>query len=365
MRSCLKSEVTFLALALAIAGPAAAQTTEAKPASSVPYFRDLPAWDPNYKPPRTPDGKPDLQGVWSSASLTMMSRAGGRDGSSGVNTLIIPESIVEEITRNAFYNTVKESEKQATPADAPAGNPDGTKEIRGYNAYWIDPGAEFGRINGEYRSSWITVPENGSIPFSQAGREKRASRMAAFRNNPNTGYEVRSVGDRCLISYISQAGPPLTNGMYNNHYQIVQTSEHIMLNTEMNHDARIISLNHTPRPDAVTQWFGDSVGKWEGDTLVVTTKNFAPAQESGAYIPVSSQGTVTERFSRVSDSEIFYEFTVDDPVYYSQSWKGEMPLRKSTDHIYEYACHEGNYALPGMLAGMVRDLDTAIEADGE
>jgi hypothetical protein len=141
------------------------------------------------------------------------------------------------------------------------------------------------------------------------------------------------------------------------------------LNIEMNHDARIIRIKKPGEdaartPDVVQQWFGDSVGWWEGDTLVVETRNVHPLQARGR-IPLSPEGKVIERFKRVSDVEIFYSYEVNDPVNYSQVWKGEMPLRQSKESVYEYACHEGNYALPGILRGMKMGLDTAIEAEGE
>ena len=155
----------------------------------------------------------------------------------------------------------------------------------------------------------------------------------------------------------------------NNNIRIVQTPDHVMLEIEMNHDARIVRIQKPGEtekrlPDVIEQWFGDSIGWWEGDTLVVETRNTHPLQARGR-VPLSKQGKVVERFKRVSDVEIDYTYEVIDPVSYTQTWTGQMPLRKSKEHVYEYACHEGNYALPGILVGMNEGRDTALAADGE
>ncbi|HEV7690722.1 MAG TPA: hypothetical protein VGO52_07870, partial [Hyphomonadaceae bacterium] len=177
------------------------------------------------------------------------------------------------------------------------------------------------------------------------------------------------IGDRCLISFGNQGGPPLSNAMYNNNVQIVQTPQYVMLDIEMNHDARIIRIQQPGEtekalPDVIQRWFGDEVGHWEGDTLVVETRNLHPIQARGR-VPLSKDGKVTERFRRVSDLEIDYTYEVNDPANYSQVWKGQMPLRKSKEKVFEYACHEGNYALPGILRGMAEGRDTALAAEGE
>jgi hypothetical protein len=195
--------------------------------------------------------------------------------------------------------------------------------------------------------------------------------MANVKAVKNTGPEIRPLGERCFISFGSQGGPPLSNAMYNNNFQIVQTPDHVLIDVEMNHDARIIRIEGPTSqkvaayPDAVTRWFGDSIGHWEGDTLVVVTQNFSPSQlQLGAY-PVSDKGKVTERFRRASDDIIDYTFTVDDPVYYTQAWSGQIPLRRSKEKLFEYACHEGNYALPGILRADAEGKDTAISSNGE
>ena len=367
-RSVVSASIAALAIAMTCL-PAAAQQSIAADGSfksPLPFFKDLPKWDPDYKAPRTADGKPDLQGVWSSASLTTMTR-GGRGPGGG--DLVIPQAKIDELTENAYYNQRLANDNKPTDPSAGAGDGKGGKDVKGYNNFWIDPGSEYAKVNGEYRSSWI-VTGNGQVPYTAEGRAARGARMAAVRTVNNTGPEIRSLGDRCLISFGSQAGPPLTNAMYNNHIQIVQTPDHLLLDVEMNHDARIVRIRKDgeqakPLPTPVKQWFGDSIAHWEGDTLVVVTRNVHPIQERSGAIPISEDGKVTERFTRVSDQELFYEYTVEDPKYYSQPWKGEMPLRRSAEKVFEYACHEGNYALPGILFGDSEGRDTAIESEGE
>jgi hypothetical protein len=360
--------------AVIVAMPASAQQSiaaEGSFKSPIPHFKDLKPWDASYKAPKTAWGAPDIQGVWSTASLTTMTRGGrgGGAGAPGGSSLVISDAEIEQLTFNSYYNTRLRNDNKVTDASAGAGDGKGGTDVKGYNNFWIDPGSEYARVNGEWRSSWI-VTGNGQVPYTAEGRTARGARMATVRRVNNTGPEIRTLGDRCLISFGSQAGPPITNAMYNNNIQIVQTPDHVIIDVEMNHDARIIRLKKPgedmkARPTVVKQWFGDSIGWFEGDTLVVETRNVHPIQESSGAVPISETGKVTERFTRKGPQEIFYEYIVEDPKYYTTAWKGEMPMRKSTEHVYEYACHEGNYALPGILWGDAEGRDTAIEQEGE
>lgn len=304
----------------------------------------------NYEPPRTATGKPNLQGYWTNASLTTMQR------SSQYDSLVIPQDSVAEYTANHHQNV-----RQATDDGLVQGELlDGTDLARGrgYNAFWVDPGTQFGVVKGEVRTSWITHPANGRIPFSEAGTDLRRAHNAKFSSND--GPEGRALGERCVIGFGSTGGPPMNNVLYNNLYQIVQTDDHIMILVEMVHDARIIPINGEHRPAELQPWLGDSIAWWDEDTLVVETVNLHPQQSPRNSAPLTEQGKVIERFTRVADDEIHYAFEVTDPVYYTEDWRGEMTLRQSEEKLYEYACHEGNYGMVGILGGARRaDWDAA------
>lgn len=307
-------------------------------------FSSLLAAD-DYEPPRTPSGKPDFQGLWTNASITTLQR------DSRYDYLVIPPEQLAEVTAAHPQNV-----RQATDDNLQAGELlDGSDLAmgRGYNAFWIDPGSSFGLVKGEYRTSWVIDPPNGRIPYSEQGQQLRREFRATFSSND--GPEGRSLGERCLIGFGGTGGPPMLNVLYNNHYQIVQTDDYFMILVEMNQDARIIPINGEHRPPELHQWLGDSIGWWDGDTLVVETVNLHPQQAGGGQVPLSDQGKVTERFTRYSESQILYEFEVNDPVYYDQVWRGEMSFNASDDRMYEYACHEGNYGLPGILMGARRE----------
>jgi hypothetical protein len=208
-------------------------------------------------------------------------------------------------------------------------------------------------VNGEARSSLITVPANGRVPPLTPEGERRvvAQRETRSRFGRFDHPENLSVSDRCFVSFGSSAGPPiLPNGFYNNNYTIVQTTDHILILAEMVHDARIIRMGE-PRPLApgIRPWFGDSWGRWEGDTLVVETTGFHPLHQ---YRGVPSDDLrVIERFERVDEETLLYRFSVDDPTTYSEPWGGEVPMRRMHEQVLEYACHEGNYALTNILSG--------------
>ncbi len=300
----------------------------------------------SYEPPRTASGKPDLQGFWTNASLTTMQRSSNYEEIG----LTIPLEQLRELTASHHQNVRQATDDNQVQGELPSGEDLG--EGRGYNAFWVDPGSVFGYVKGEYRTSWITYPENGRIPYSEQGNRLRQENRAKFSGND--GPEGRALGERCIIGFGSTGGPPMNNVLYNNMYQIVQTDDYVMIMVEMAHDARIIPIDKDHRPDAWKPWLGDSVAHWDGDVLVVETRNLHPQQAPRNVAALSDQGVVVERFSRFSDEQVLYEFEVRDPVFYTEAWSGEMAFNATDTQPYEYACHEGNYGLPGILAGARR-----------
>jgi hypothetical protein len=228
---------------------------------------------------------------------------------------------------------------------------------RGYNAFWIDPGTKLATVKGEIRSSWITEPATGRIPY-KAGAARGGGGFAITNFD---GPETRPQAERCILGFSGSYGPVMNNGMYNSTMQFVQTPSHVMIEVEMIHDVRVVPIVKSKadvKRGPVPKWGGDSVGWYEGDTLVVETTSPHPNQRA----MISNQGKLTERFSRWNDKQILYSFEVDDPTLYSQVWKGEMALNAS-EPLYEYACHEGNYAMAGILAG-ARELESQGKVPG-
>lgn len=293
--------------------------------------------------PRTPDGKPDLQGIWTNATQTPLERP-AEFGTTAFLT--------EEQARQYEIAAQQRIERANLPSDPDRPPPSDGNTDAGYNNFWLDRGTNVAVINGEFRTSLIIDPPDGQIPFAE-GRPN-PSVIAQWRQIPGVGAfdgpELRPLGERCLLSFGSSSGPPMLPVMYNNNYQIVQTEDYVMILVEMVHDARIIRLDDEHQPDHMVKWMGDSVGRWEGDTLVVETMNFHPQQN---FRGASQDLKVVERFTRVSDEQIVYNVTLEDPIVFSRPWTAEIPMRARPvgDRMYEYACHEGNYALPGILAG--------------
>ena len=322
--------------------------------------------------PRTPDGKPDLQGNWTNETQTPLERMtpGGATLTDEQAAAIEKRAQLVEEFRDKQSDPNRpvppvggESGKLAAPGDPSfieriseaAGG-----AVGGYNGFWLDPGAKVIRIDGVARSSILIDPPNGRMPaLTDAGKKRLAEAAARNRkfgefDNP----ENRPLADRCLVSFGANAGPPmLPNYFYNNNYTIVQSKDTVMILTEMVHDVRIVRLNDTTHPPAhIKKWFGDSIGHWEGDTLVVETTNILPTQLEQTsilwpYRGASENLKVTERFTRTGPDTIVYRFTMDDPETYTASVTGELPFTRIDEQIYEYACHEGNYAISNMLSG--------------
>ena len=305
--------------------------------------------------PRTPDGRPDLQGNWTNVTATPIQRPPGQ------GPVLTPDQVagIEGLRERIVEAGSAASDPDRAPPPAGGTNPvciDGATTCYNY-VYW-DQGDRVAIFNGEPRSSLVTNPADGRIPPLTPEAELRYAGRTDFNDqfgdydNP----ENRPLAERCLMSYGSNAGPPmLPNYGYNNNYTIVQTPDHIMIMTEMVHDTRIIRIGDGPRlPPHIRPWMGDSWGHWENDTLVIETTNLPPRQlDSHAYIyPGGSRDMkVIERLTRADENTINYEFMVIDPLTYTEGWGGEVPMTARDDLIYEYACHEGNYALGNVLSG--------------
>jgi hypothetical protein len=274
-----------------------------------------------YEPARNALGRPDFTGTWSMNSLTRLERPGN------VENLVLTEEQARTPPRPIL------------PSDGV-----GTAESDPVDTFQSD----WARLGDEIRSSWLIEPSDGRLPFSEDGAALLRAPGPPANDNP----EGRSTYERCLA--MPQGGPPMLNAAYNNNIAFVQTPDHVAIWQEANHEVRVIRLN-TRQHGPVRQWFGDSIGWWEGDTLVVETTQFTPSQSrrlaSTARLVMSPDAKVMERFTRISDSQIKYEFAVDDPAVFTQMWKGEIPLTLTPEPTFEYACHEGNYGLENILAG--------------
>jgi hypothetical protein len=333
-----------LALAAALAGLIAAAAAEAAA-------------------PRAADGHPDLSGVWSNASVTKLTRPASMD-----RLVVTPaeaaaiargDPMVRMIARNARRSDVNDDLLK----DGNTGE--------GYNAFWIEPGQTLAVVKGQHRTSWIVDPADGQLPLSEAGRKRIRAARAAHRTDAAEGPEALMPWDRCLIGSRGSGGPGMLNNLYNSNYQIVQTPGAVAIVVEMIHDVRTIPIfpdkaaaqaGHAPA--VLRPWLGDSTGWWEGGALVVETVHVHPEEGASGPIFLSPQGRVTERLTRISDGEILYEFTVDDPAYYTRPWRAEMTLTGRKDRLFEYACHEGNYAMTGVLAGARREEAQAARTAG-
>ena len=293
--------------------------------------------------PRTPDGHPDFQGTWTNETITPFERPEDQES---------PILTWEEVQERQG-GAVARIERGARPSDPDRAAPRAGGSVGGYNNVYMDRGINIAIVNGEFRSSLLTHPSNGRRPdLTPEGERRRAAERAIRAQFEQYDHpEIRGLGERCIMSFGSSAGPPMIpNTAYNNNYIFVQTADHIMIMSEMVHDTRIIRIGDGPRlPPHVRPWMGDSWAHWEGDALVVETTNLNPIQAFRGIRP-SEDLKVTERFTRTAEG-ILYEFTVDDPTTYSEPWGGEIPFRPLNDRVYEYACHEGNYALSNILSG--------------
>jgi hypothetical protein len=326
--------------------------------------------------PRTADGHPDLQGVYDLATLTPLERP----AIFGNNLTLTPQQAqrLEQQVADRKDQAARPSDgNRAAPPIGGDGSTGAAGNVGGYNNFWIDNGSEYVTVNGEKRTSIIVEPANGRVPqVTAAARQRQAARPNTPTSDEQEGTdpglerapgayddpERRPLGERCLLGFGSTSGPPSLPVLYNNLHQIVQTKDHIMILNEMDHDARIIRMNQPHLPATVKKWLGDSVGHWEGDTLVVDTTNFT---DKTRFRGSTDQLHVVERFTRMNDKTLLYRFTVEDSATWSQAWTGEYTWPSTDTQLFEYACHEGNYALGNILRGArQRDAEEAAKRSG-
>ena len=333
---------------LASTNPAADQQSPSASAGRAPASTAKP-----YRAPRTPDGKPDLQGFWSNATYTPLER---------------PQNVTKE-----FY-TPEEFEKRMKDrieADAEQTKPGTTADVHyDFTQFGLDKSQQ--TIVQNLRTSMIIDPPDGRMPPVVPEALQRAQAQAAERKQRGGQYDqVQNMpqGSRCII--MGGSGPPLRDAGYNPNYHIVQSPDSVMVLTEMIHDARVIPLDNRPAPpEGLKQWMGVSRGRWEGDTLVVETTNFngrnpiaagGGGGRGGGGATSSDRLKVTERFTRISDEQIEYKFTVEDPQTWTRPWTALAYLQKTTGPIFEFACHESNYGVANILAGARADEKRAAE----
>ncbi|NKB31493.1 MAG: hypothetical protein GKR91_00125 [Pseudomonadales bacterium] len=309
----------------------------------------------DFSGPKTEWGVPDFQGTWRNNTVMPFQRPqelGNKRAYSEEEALQLEQ---------AAQQRVEDDNKPIDP-NRPAPELEALPSVGNYDLFWTDRGMFLPTINGEFRTSAIIDPPNGRIPERVAGFRERIAELRANRPNRSDGPEGRGLGERCLVAFGNSSGPVMSPVMYNSHIQIVQAPGYVTIIVEMVHDARIIRITNdrSPASDSHQKWMGDSIGRWDGDTLIVETKNYNP-WHSYQGAPTENL-TVIETFRRTGDNKIVYGFTVDDPTVYTAQWSGEYPLSRMDEPVYEYACHEGNYGMIGILAG-ARRLE-AMEAEG-
>lgn len=305
--------------------------------------------------PRTAWDRPDLQGVWDFRTITPMERPeelGDQAFLSAEDAADLEQGIADRDARLA-----------ARPAQRTVATNSVDRGVDGapgsYNQFWMDRGT---RVIGTRRTSLVVDPPNGRIPaMTPAGEQRRAAEREHVRDHPADSWADRSIYERCILGFNS--GPPIEPRAYNNHMQLFQTPDHIVIFNEMVHDARIIPLApREPLPDHVRQRMGDSRGRWDGDTLVIETSNLDRLNSFTWRQGATEDMALVERFTRVDDGTLLYEFTVEDPATWTRPWSVEVPMTRSADQVWEFACHEGNYGMEGILAGHRADERASAEA---
>ena len=315
-----------------------------------------------YTVPRMPDGHPDLQGTYDLATLTPVDRPAGAKAAFYTKEEASKLEAAAALRREQGDQSIT-ADRQAPPKGGD-GSPGPAGNVGGYNSGWLDPGSAYTIVDGQKRTSLIIDPPDGRMPPFTPGARTRAVTLLARptsdtqeSNDPGLepapgAYddpERRPLGERCLLGFGSTSGPPaLPNYFYNNLHQIVQTPDSVMILNEMVHDARVIRMNAQHLPQTIRRWMGDSVGHWEGDTLVVDTTNFT---DKTRFRGATENLRVIERFTRTGPQTLLYRFTIDDPATWEKPWTAEYTWPATDQRVFEYACHEANYALGGILSG--------------
>jgi hypothetical protein len=305
----------------------------------------------DYTVPRTEWGQPDLQGIWNFNSSTPMQRP----ERFGTQEFLTPEEVEQDRTRQAAARVaadVAEAKLNLNPQAPPVGQSTG-----GYNNFWYETAS----IGENVRTSLIVYPENGRLPARVEGAAVHTANLgpdvegdrpvlAVFGGIGKDGPEDRGLSERCLIGF--NAGPPFTGGGYNANVQIIQNQDHVVILTEMVHDARIVPLDRNGSiDDDIRLWSGDSRGYFDGDTLVVETKNFSDLTPSFSRFGNAKDKTLTERFTRANRFTVEYAWTLEDPSTFTDKISATMPMTKVAGQLYEYGCHEGNYGMLNILRG--------------
>ena len=316
--------------------------------------------------PRTAEGKPDFTGNWTNATITPLERVPDRP-------LILTEAAARDLETSTRAALAAREEPGDTSNAAPPANdasnqnanPElvaqferrwqaGFGAVGGYNSFWVDTGEQVLRIDGQPRSSILVDPPDGRMPPLTQDARARSEAIAEQRKRAGGEFdhpELRPLAERCIMSFGNNAGPPmLPNYWYNNNYTFAQAGTQLAMLTEMVHDTRIVRIGGAHAPTTIRPWMGDSIGRWEGDSLIVETTNFHPQH---GFRGASESLKVTERFTMTDANTILYKFTVADPTTWTAPFSGELLFRRlpEGEMVYEYACHEGNYALEGVLSG--------------
>jgi len=292
-----------------------------------------------YAPPRTPDGRPDFQGVWNFATITPLERPDSLAGKS-----VLTDEDVAKAEADGAESRIDRAPRKG--------------DVGAYNQFWIDRGT---KVVSTRQTSLIVDPPDGKLPaFTPQGETTQQALTAARKRN--AGPEDRYLAERCIVGF--NAGPPMLSSAYNNLVQMFQIPGYVVILNEMVHSWRVVPTDGRPH-GTLRQWSGDSSGRWDGDTLVIDTINF---REDGiGVLSQKLQGTdknlhVVERIRRLDADTLMYEFRVEDPTVWTKPWSGAMPMNKTTEGIFEYACHEGNYGMSGILTGARADERAATEA---